>query len=41
MSMVIASHKHGSTPPPDNATVFATNSVTALELAGKVKPITG
>ncbi|WP_349016917.1 hypothetical protein [Pseudomonas sp. UYIF39] len=41
MNTAIASHKHGATPPPDNAGEFTTHAATALGLAGKVKPITG
>lgn len=40
MNTQLASHKHGPTPPPDNAGEFTTNAVTALTMAEKLKPIT-
>lgn len=41
MNTALASHKHGPTPPPDNAAEFAADAVSAAGLALKLKPITG
>jgi hypothetical protein len=41
MNSQLAGHKHGATPPPDNAGVFTGNAASALMLSGKLKPITG
>jgi hypothetical protein len=41
MNSQLAGHKHGATPPPDNAGVFTGNAASALMLRGKLKPITG
>lgn len=40
MNTALAAHKHGPTPPPDNAAEFATRAVSAARLASKLKPIT-
>ncbi|MCM2377863.1 DUF2345 domain-containing protein [Pseudomonas marginalis] len=40
MNVAIASHKHGPTPPPDNAGEFATHATSATALAGQLNPIT-
>lgn len=41
MNTAIAGHKHGPTPPPDNAAEFSTYSGSATALAEQLKPITG
>lgn len=41
MNTAIASHKHGPTPPPDNAGEFAGYAGSATGLGGQLKPITG
>jgi hypothetical protein len=41
MNTSIATHKHGPTPPPDNAGEFSAHAGTARVMAGKLKPITG
>lgn len=40
MNSQLAAHKHGPTPPPDNAGAFTAASDTALQLAIRLKPIT-
>lgn len=40
MNTAIAAHKHGSTPPPDNAAEFAAGAVKAKTLTAKLEPIT-
>jgi uncharacterized protein involved in type VI secretion and phage assembly len=40
MNTQIASHVHGASPPPGNASAFTGNAGTALSLASQVKPIT-
>jgi hypothetical protein len=41
MNNAIASHKHGPTPPPDNAGEFTVCSVEALKLAKELESVTG
>ncbi|WP_275575747.1 hypothetical protein [Pseudomonas weihenstephanensis] len=41
MNIAIASHTHGPTPPPGNASEFSTHAGSAQVLAGQLKPITG
>ncbi|MDI2594353.1 phage baseplate assembly protein V [Pseudomonas sp. 681] len=41
MNSQLAGHKHGATPPPDNAGEFTGNTASALLLSRKLKPITG
>ncbi|MFJ2388813.1 hypothetical protein [Pseudomonas koreensis] len=41
MNSQLAAHKHGPTPPPDNAGEFVRNATSALSLSEKLKPITG
>ncbi|WP_338522404.1 hypothetical protein NUH87_19920 [Pseudomonas batumici] len=40
LSTALASHKHGATPPPDNAAEFAAHAAQATALSVKLKPIT-
>jgi len=40
MNTQLASHTHGPTPVPGNASVFLSNSGTAIQLAAKIKTIT-
>ena len=40
MNVAIAAHKHGPTPPPDNAAEFTTHAASATAQAAKLKPIT-
>lgn len=40
MNTAIATHKHGPTPPPDNAGEFAAHAMTATMLGGQLKPVT-
>ncbi|NWB99096.1 hypothetical protein HX882_24685 [Pseudomonas gingeri] len=40
MNIELAAHTHGPTPPPGNSAVFTANSGTAVQLSGKLKPIT-
>ena len=40
MNVAIAAHKHGPTPPPDNAAEFTTHATSAIAQAAKLKPIT-
>lgn len=40
MNAAIAAHKHGPTPPPDNAAEFTTHATSATALAGQLNPIT-
>lgn len=40
MNTQLASHTHGPTPVPGNASVFLSNSGTAIELGIKIKKIT-
>ena len=37
----LAAHKHGPTPPPDNAGEFVRNATSARSLSEKLKPIIG
>ncbi|SFX92257.1 MULTISPECIES: hypothetical protein [unclassified Pseudomonas] len=39
MSMTLAAHKHGSTPPPDNASAFTSYAATTRSLGTRLKPI--
>lgn len=41
MNTAITGHKHGPTPPPDNAGEFAAHAGSATAMAGQLKPITG
>lgn len=41
MNTAIAAHKHGPTPPPDNAGEFSAHATTATAMAAELKPITG
>ncbi|MDU9024226.1 hypothetical protein [Pseudomonas corrugata] len=41
MNTQLASHKHGSTPPPDDAGVFTANAVIAKRQSEKLGPIVG
>lgn len=41
MNVQLASHTHGPTPPPENATEFSSYALKAAALSGKTKPITG
>lgn len=41
MNITIASHNHGPTPPPSNASELSTHAESAQVLAGQLKPITG
>lgn len=40
MNVAITAHKHGPTPPPDNAAEFTTHAASATAQAAKLKPIT-
>jgi hypothetical protein len=40
MNTQLASHTHGPTPVPGNASAFLSNSGTATQLAAKMKTIT-
>lgn len=40
MNSAIASHVHGSSPPPNNAGAFSGHAGTAASLSGQLKPIT-
>nr|WP_233102342.1 hypothetical protein [Pseudomonas sp. MF7453] len=40
MNIAIAAHKHGPTPPPDNAGEFTTHAASATVQAAQLKPIT-
>lgn len=40
MNTGIAAHKHGPTPPPDNAVEFTTHAASAMALATQLKTIT-
>ncbi|MGY3325737.1 hypothetical protein [Pseudomonas sp. TE3911] len=40
MNIAIAAHKHGPTPPPDNAGEFSTHAASATVQAAQLKPIT-
>lgn len=40
MNAAIAAHKHGPTPPPENAAEFTTHATSATALSAQLKPIT-
>lgn len=40
MNTALAAHKHGPTPPPDNAAEFTSAAALATTLSAKLKPIT-
>jgi hypothetical protein len=40
MNNQLASHTHGSSPVPGNATAFAYGAATSMQLHKKIKPIT-
>ncbi|GAA0426924.1 hypothetical protein GCM10008969_58100 [Pseudomonas veronii subsp. inensis] len=40
MNVAIAAHKHGPTPPPDNAAEFTTHAASATVQVAQLKPIT-
>lgn len=41
MNADIASHQHGQSPVPNNASSFAGHAITGAQLSGQLKPITG